>query len=49
MDKKQILDSMIRHLVRLMEDEELDSESWLQHIGHLMANCMFYSYHSNNK
>lgn len=46
MDKKQILDSMIRHLVRLMEDEELDSESWLPHIGHIMANCMFYSYHS---
>lgn len=46
MDKKQILDSMIRHLVRLMEDEELDSESNLPHIGHIMANCMFYSYHS---
>lgn len=49
MDKKQILDSMIRHLVRLMEDEELDSESNLPHIGHIMANAMFYSYHSNNK
>lgn len=49
MDKKAILDSLMRHLVRLMADEELDSESWLPHIGHLMANAMFYSYHSKNK
>lgn len=46
MDKKQILESMMRHLVRLMEDEELDSESNLKHIGHIMCNAMFYSYHS---
>lgn len=46
MDKKQILNSMLRHLIQLMEDEELDSESWLQHIGHIMCNAMFYSYHS---
>ena len=49
MDKKQILDSAMRHLVQLMEDEELDSESNLQHVGHIMANMMFYSYHSKNK
>lgn len=46
MDKKQILNSMMRHLVRLMEDEELDSESNLKHIGHIMCNALFYSYHS---
>lgn len=46
MDKKQILESLMRHLVRLMEDEELDSESWLPHVWHILANCMFYSYHS---
>lgn len=49
MDKKKILDSMMRHLVRLMADEELDSESKLPHIGHLLCNAMFYSYHSKNK
>ena len=49
MDKKQILNSMMRHLVRLMEEEELDSESWLPHVWHILANCMFYSYHSNQK
>lgn len=47
MDKKKILDSLMRHLVRLMADEELDSESKLQHIGHILCNAMFYSYHSN--
>lgn len=46
MDKKQILNSAMRHLIRLMEDEELDSESNLPHVGHLMCNLMFYSYHS---
>lgn len=49
MDKKQILNSMMRHLVSLMEDEELDSESNLKHIGHIMCNALFYSYHSNQK
>ncbi len=48
MPKKQILESMMRHLVRLMEDEELDSESWLPHVWHILANCMFYSYHSTH-
>lgn len=47
MDRKKILDSLMRHLVRLMADEELDSESKLPHIGHILCNAMFYSYHSN--
>ena len=46
MDKNQIIDSLIRHLVRVMEDEELDSESWLPHVWHILANAMFLSYHS---
>lgn len=49
MDRKKILDSLMRHLVRLMADEEIDSESKLPHIGHILANCMMYSYHSKNK
>ncbi len=49
MDRKKILDSLMRHLVRLMADEELDSESKLPHIGHILCNAMFYSYHSKNK
>jgi len=49
MDRKKILDSLMRHLVRLMADEETDSESNLPHIGHILCNAMFYSYHSKNK
>lgn len=48
MEKKQILNSMMRHLIRLMDGEELDPESKLPHIGHIMCNTLFYSYHSNN-
>lgn len=44
-EKERILNSAMRHLMKLMDGEELDSESGLPHIGHLMANAMFYSYH----
>lgn len=47
MDKKQILNSMMRHLAKLMDWEELDQESNLEHIGHIMCNALFYSYHSH--
>jgi hypothetical protein len=35
---------MQRHLAAIMDGEEVDSESGLLHIGHLMADAMFYSY-----
>ena len=47
MDRKKILDSMMRHQIALMAGEEIDQESGKPHIGHIMANAMFYSYHSN--
>jgi len=46
MDKKQILNSAMRHLIAMMNGEENDPESGLPHVGHLMCNAMFYSYHS---
>lgn len=46
MDKKQILNSAMRHLIAMMNGEEIDPESGLSHVGHLMCNAMFYSYHS---
>ena len=46
MELDEILDSMQRHLAALMDGEELDPESGLPHIGHLMCNGMFYSYHA---
>lgn len=46
MPKKAILDSAMRHLIAMMNGEEIDQESGLPHAWHLMCNAMFYSYHS---
>lgn len=46
LDKAEILDSMQRHIVALMDGQENDLESGLPHIGHIMANAMFYSHFS---
>jgi len=44
LDRQEILDSMQRHLAALIDGQEIDPESQEHHIGHLMCNCMFYSY-----
>lgn len=44
LDKKEILESLQRHLISLFEGEEIDQESGFDHIGHVLANSMFYSY-----
>ena len=44
LDKKEILESMMRHLTALMDGEENDKESGLHHIGHIMCNAMFYRF-----
>ena len=49
LDKKEILESMMRHLTALMDGEENDKESGLHHIGHIMCNAMFYRYFDNNE
>lgn len=41
----QILESLARHLFALMKKEVVDPESMCEHIGHIMANAMFYKYH----
>lgn len=46
--RSEILDSIQRHYAELLDGQENDKESGLPHIGHIMANCMFYSYHSMN-
>lgn len=38
-------DSMYRHIDALLQGEELDPESNLPHLGHIMCNVMFLSYH----
>jgi len=45
LDKKEILESLARHLFALMDGEENDRESGESHIGHIMSNAMFYAYH----
>lgn len=44
LDRQEILDSMQRHLAALIDGQEIDPESQEHHIGHIMCNCMFYSY-----
>lgn len=44
LDKKEILESMMRHLSALIDGEELDPESGLSHMGHIQCNSMFYNY-----
>lgn len=43
--KDELKESMMRHMVAIMDGEEIDKESGEPHIGHLMCNCLFYSYH----
>jgi len=45
-NKLRVLESLARHLFALMRGEENDPESGLPHIGHILANCMFFSYHN---
>ena len=49
MDKSEILESLQRHVARLFDGEEIDKESGLHHIGHIMCNAMFYSYYVNKE
>lgn len=44
LDKTEILESLMRHLTSLMDGELRDKESGLLHIGHIMANALFWSY-----
>jgi hypothetical protein len=59
LDKLEILESMQRHLIELIEyenrkkngqpteDINLDAESRLSHMGHIQCNAMFYNYFDN--
>jgi len=49
LDKTEILESLQRHLAKLFDGEEIDQESGLHHIGHIMCNAMFYSYYKDKE
>lgn len=40
----QIVDSMQRHITAILKGEDIDPESNLPHIGHVLCNAMFLSY-----
>lgn len=48
-DLLKVLESLTRHLFALLRGEEIDKESGLPHIGHLMCNAMFFSYHKKRE
>ena len=49
LDLKEILESMQRHLAAMMDGEEIDNESGIDHMGHIMCNAMFYNYHKKKQ
>ena len=49
LDKKEILESILRHTADLMDGKEIDEESGLPIMGHIQCNAMFYNYFYTNK
>lgn len=49
LDPVEILESMQRHLGKLLDGEEIDPESGLHHMGHIQCNAMFYNYMLKHK
>lgn len=44
LNPKEILECGQRHLAKMMDGERFDPESGVPHIGHYLANGMFYSF-----
>jgi hypothetical protein len=42
--KEEIIDSLLRHVFKILKGELIDKESNLPHTGHILANAMFLSY-----
>lgn len=47
--RTKILSSILRHVLELASGNEIDPESGLPIIGHIMARCMMYSFHFTDK
>lgn len=46
---REIVESMLRHIFDFLEGEDLDSESGLPHVGHILCNAMFLSWTLENR
>lgn len=49
LDKKENLESMMRHLTRIMDGEEIDPDSGLPHMGHIQCGAMFHNFFNHPK
>jgi hypothetical protein len=47
-DPKQHLQSAMRHIIAILQGEEIDEESKVRHSGLVMCNMMMYNYHTND-
>ena len=47
-DPKQHLQSAMRHLIAIIQGEEIDEESGVRHSGLIQCNMMMYNYHSKD-
>ena len=48
-NKLAAADSLYRHVASILNGELIDEDSKLPHIGHIMCNIMFLTYHLTNE
>lgn len=46
--REEILESIQRHTIKLLNKEEVDTETGISHAAHIMCNTIFYLYHHRN-
>ena len=46
---REVIESMLRHIIAFLRGEDYDKESGISHIGHIMCNAMFIAYMFKNR